>query len=343
MAHLDTKFITKFRVNLGSEYKNKKLYNSLRELVVILFAVVFGVGLKKISDAETTLDYVLLTAVYIAILQSWWGYNLGVIGGPTETNKLCYAIDVILLVLYWFIINKAFNLIWVLRLFTIMFLLYIAWEAIRWKDIYTSDLGREKAKQALYINLKFFGIFFILLCSIYFVPHLVPNIVYPFIIIAVTTVYRLKVGKIYSYEIIPDRYADEKRVEDSDRKLIIEAREAAKGAKAHISNYKVGAAIITVDGRIYTGCNIEFDNYSNTLHAEEVAIGSMVKGGSTKPIAIAVYTTGTEITYPCGMCLQSLYELGGEELIVIACNENDSQRRTMADLLPYGFRLEHDE
>ena len=121
--------------------------------------------------------------------------------------------------------------------------------------------------------------------------------------------------------------------------LVKKASEVSKEAGCHISSYRVGAAILGESGNIYTGCNIEFDNFTNTIHAEESAISAFVTAGEKKPLAIAVFTWGDDVEFPCGMCRQSLYEIGGNELEVIACNDDKIVKKTMAELLPNGFRL----
>ena len=122
-------------------------------------------------------------------------------------------------------------------------------------------------------------------------------------------------------------------------KLVDKAKAASINARAHLSGFKVGAAIVSEAGNIYTGCNIEFDNYSNTIHAEEAAISAFVSAGETCPVAIAVATHGHEVQFPCGMCLQSLFELGGPTLKVIACNNDKYKIKNISELLPSGFRL----
>lgn len=127
---------------------------------------------------------------------------------------------------------------------------------------------------------------------------------------------------------------------DIEKKLIEVAREASKNSRAILSNYRVGAAILTENGKIYRGCNIEFDNYSNTIHAEESAISSMiVNSPKDKPICIAVYTQGEDIAFPCGMCRQSLFELGGYDLKVIGFSNGNYEVKLMKDLLPLAFKI----
>jgi cytidine deaminase len=122
--------------------------------------------------------------------------------------------------------------------------------------------------------------------------------------------------------------------------LVDKAKDIASKAQAKLSNYKVGAAILSDSNQIYVGCNIEFDNYSNTIHAEESAISAFVSGGSKRPVAIAIFTLGDKPAYPCGMCRQSLMELGGKELKVIAAYNDKYEIKTMEELLPEAFKLE---
>jgi len=133
---------------------------------------------------------------------------------------------------------------------------------------------------------------------------------------------------------------EENILTNKDKELIKKAKHIAKNARAHLSNFQVGAAILGASGRIYVGCNIEFDNYSNTIHAEEAAISSAISSGEKQILSIAVFTFSNQINFPCGMCRQSLFELGGEDLRVIACNENTYEIKTMKELLPSGFRLQ---
>ncbi len=126
--------------------------------------------------------------------------------------------------------------------------------------------------------------------------------------------------------------------------LVRYAIDARESARPHISKYRVGAAILSKAGEVFRGANIEFDNFSNTIHAEETAIANMVMGGFSAAVAIAVATTGTPddpFAFPCGMCRQSLFEFGGPGLIVIAANVDGRwEETTMGLLLPRGFRLE---
>lgn len=120
------------------------------------------------------------------------------------------------------------------------------------------------------------------------------------------------------------------------------AEQAAKNAMPHISGYRVGCAIISED-RSAVGANIEFDNFSNTIHAEEAAMISWFKQGSTSdellPV-IAVWTKDAEPWFPCGKCRQSLFEKFDPDCTVVATNGRIALITSLGELLPMGFRLE---
>lgn len=105
--------------------------------------------------------------------------------------------------------------------------------------------------------------------------------------------------------------------------MIDAAKSVSENAFNPLSKFSVGAAIISASGQVFVGCNIEFDNYSNTIHAEEAAISSMISTGHINPLAVVVYTPTEENYFPCGMCRQSLFELGGPDLLVISASDND--------------------
>ena len=116
---------------------------------------------------------------------------------------------------------------------------------------------------------------------------------------------------------------DETSSADPDS-LIDAAREALDAAYVPYSEYRVGAAVLTADGEVFTGCNIENANYSNSLHAEEVAVGSAVRAGHRELAAVAVTSAARDAVTPCGMCRQTLAEFGDEDLPVY-CDEGEGE------------------
>ena len=128
---------------------------------------------------------------------------------------------------------------------------------------------------------------------------------------------------------------------DFDRKALLRAAmEARKFAYAPFSHFYVGAALLSTDGRIFTGCNIENSAYSPTLCAERCAVAKAVSEGVKEFAAIAVVGPEDSETTPCGVCRQVLYEFCDEGLVVL-CGGTDLHytETTLGELLPKAFRL----
>lgn len=120
--------------------------------------------------------------------------------------------------------------------------------------------------------------------------------------------------------------------------LIKIALEAKKYAYAPYSHFYVGAALLTLSGKVYTGVNVENASYGATNCAERTAVFKAVSEGEKEFSAIAVVSDSEETVYPCGICRQVLLEFGGSELKVL-CGKNDGSYKMyiLGDLLPYGF------
>jgi len=117
--------------------------------------------------------------------------------------------------------------------------------------------------------------------------------------------------------------------------LVEVARRAAESSYAPYSEYAVGAALETADGTVYEGCNVETANYSNSLHAEEVALSAAVRDGHRSFTRLAVTSSERDGVTPCGMCRQSLAEFCDEDLVVLCDRgESDPDRYTLGGLLP---------
>lgn len=125
--------------------------------------------------------------------------------------------------------------------------------------------------------------------------------------------------------------------------LITAALEARKNSYSPYSGYSVGAAILTEDGSIFTGCNIENASYGATNCAERTAIFSAVAAGHRRFKAIAVVggkENESDLPYPCGICRQVLSEFCGRDFkILIARSEDDYSEHTLEELLPFSFTL----
>jgi len=118
--------------------------------------------------------------------------------------------------------------------------------------------------------------------------------------------------------------------------LFIHAKNASVQAYAPYSQFKVGAAILTSAGKIYTGCNVENSSYGGTICAERTAIVKAVSEGERIFIALAVYVASSTIFSPCGICRQVLAEFS-DDLVVIYGNDQQQQQITIRELLPEKF------
>lgn len=126
-------------------------------------------------------------------------------------------------------------------------------------------------------------------------------------------------------------------------KLLSAAVDVRQNAYAPYSNYKVGAAILTEKGKIYTGANNEFATYSETGHAEGNAIAKAISEGETQDKrtfirALAVVHEGAAASGPCGRCRQCIAEHADNALIVVATPKSEITMVTsLVSLFPYAF------
>jgi cytidine deaminase len=124
----------------------------------------------------------------------------------------------------------------------------------------------------------------------------------------------------------------------SDARALIEAaRNARENACADFSHFKVGAAIETADGSIFTGCNFENATYGLTLCAERVALFKALSDGHRKFRRIAVVAPPHAPTPPCGACRQVLWEFAGNIEVILANLAGETGRHWIAELLPQPF------
>ena len=122
----------------------------------------------------------------------------------------------------------------------------------------------------------------------------------------------------------------------SPKDLIKYAVNGQSNAKAKYSNFFVGCALLSSDGQVFLGCNIESAAYPSTICAERVAIYSAIAQGVTKFKAIAVVSK--ESAKPCGPCRQIIYEYLGDIPIYVASGTDDNyETHSIKELLPYPF------
>ena len=123
---------------------------------------------------------------------------------------------------------------------------------------------------------------------------------------------------------------------DSDR-LVAAARAARDRAIATYSHFKVGAAVLTRAGTIYTGCNVENASYGLTMCAERVALFKALSEGDREFAAIAVVADTASPTPPCGPCRQLLWEFCGDVPVILATLTRVVAECPLKDLLPLPF------
>jgi len=119
-----------------------------------------------------------------------------------------------------------------------------------------------------------------------------------------------------------------------DSELLAAARGATENAYVPYSEYEVGAALLTADGEVFTGCNVENANYSNSLHAEEVAVGKAVSAGHEEFEKLVVTSGERDAVTPCGMCRQTLAEFCDDDVPVLCDDGEGFVRYTVGELIP---------
>tara|TARA_E500000081_G_scaffold41842_1_gene45440 strand:- start:420 stop:809 length:390 start_codon:yes stop_codon:yes gene_type:complete len=125
-----------------------------------------------------------------------------------------------------------------------------------------------------------------------------------------------------------------------DQKLADLAKEIAKKAHAPYSNFRVGSALITDSGNIYTGCNIENASYPATICAEDVAVFKAISEGETKINTLAVACIDAEsdtAIFPCGISRQRMSEFNTENVIVV--NNDGFKKYKFSEILPFDFKF----
>ena len=130
--------------------------------------------------------------------------------------------------------------------------------------------------------------------------------------------------------------------------LCAAAIEAMGKAYAPYSGYKVGAALLTTDGKVYTGCNIENASYTPTVCAERTAIFKAVSEGERKFAMIAICGGKDGVLTgafpPCGVCRQVMAEFCAKDMpVLMVSGENTYTECTLGELLPYAFGTEYIE
>ena len=119
--------------------------------------------------------------------------------------------------------------------------------------------------------------------------------------------------------------------------LITAATQARENAHAAYSNFRVGAALRAISGRIFGGCNVENATYGLTVCAERVAILKAISEGERGFDAIAVVADTDALTAPCGACRQLIWEFCGDVPVILGNLKGKTETIAMRDLFPKPF------
>jgi cytidine deaminase len=110
-------------------------------------------------------------------------------------------------------------------------------------------------------------------------------------------------------------------------------------AYSPFSGIKVGAALLTESGEVFTGCNVESSSFSLTICAERTAVVKAISEGCNTFKAIAISSSLDEFTYPCGACRQFLIEFSDDLDVIIVKDEKNFKIKKLSELLPDSFTL----
>ena len=123
----------------------------------------------------------------------------------------------------------------------------------------------------------------------------------------------------------------------TDAELLALARLAMENSYSPYSHYAVGAALLSADGRVFQGCNIENASFGLTNCAERTAAFKAVSEGHRRFKRIVMAGRSDDYCYPCGACRQVLYEFGPDMEVVCLNKDNEEKHLHIKELLPYGF------
>ena len=132
-------------------------------------------------------------------------------------------------------------------------------------------------------------------------------------------------------------------MEKDIKELYEAALDVKKRAYAPYSDFHVGSALRTKNGKVFTGCNVENSSYGVTICAERNAIFKMVSEGEQEIFEILVIGDTEKFLPPCGACRQVIAEFSKEDTRVIMCNKKgEFKETTVGEILPFGFSLNDD-
>lgn len=123
----------------------------------------------------------------------------------------------------------------------------------------------------------------------------------------------------------------------TQKTLARRALAARKHSYSPYSHFRVGAALLTASGKVYTGCNIENSSYGLTVCAERTALFKAVSEGERKFTAIAIASDENGFTAPCGACRQVMMDLAGDIDVILCTPQAATKVLKLSELFPYPF------
>jgi len=123
----------------------------------------------------------------------------------------------------------------------------------------------------------------------------------------------------------------------NQEQLVELALETRENAYAPYSNFKVGAALEALTGRVFTGCNVENATYGLTVCAERVALWKALSEGEREFTRIAIVAESERPVFPCGACRQLLWEFCGDIEVILADTQGQKESHRLRNLLPHPF------
>jgi len=127
----------------------------------------------------------------------------------------------------------------------------------------------------------------------------------------------------------------------SNEELFKTAVTAQHNSYSPYSNFRVGAALLTTSGKVFTGCNIENSSYSLTICAERTALFKAVSEGEKSFSKILIVSDADDFISPCGACRQVISDLAGDIEIILTNAQGKMQSKKVSDLLPFAFGKEN--
>lgn len=125
-----------------------------------------------------------------------------------------------------------------------------------------------------------------------------------------------------------------------NHELVALAKKAMEHAYVPYSKFQVGAALLSKDGEVYLGCNVENASYGATICAERTAMTKAISEGAREFEKIAVVASSGDFASPCGICRQFLYEFMPEGEVILGSDKEGIKVMRLDELLPMGFRGE---